>query len=202
MNDVEKRIIDISYKEQIGHLSSNLNAVNIIEEIYQTKQPNDIFILSSGHAALALYVILEKYQSKNAEKLFHRHGVHPHRAVSDGIYCSTGSLGQGLTVAVGYALADPSRDVYCLISDGEANEGSIWESLRFIHEAKLNNLKVYANVNGMIAYDMIDRDYMNRRLTAFLPAINIRNTEPPKWNFAQGVLTHYYVLKSHDLEKL
>lgn len=202
MNDVEKRIIDISYKEQIGHLSSNLNAVNIIEEIYQTKRPNDIFILSSGHAALALYVILEKYQSKNAEELFHRHGVHPHRAVSDGIYCSTGSLGQGLTVAVGYALADPSRDVYCLISDGEANEGSIWESLRFIHEAKLNNLKVYANVNGMIAYDMIDRDYMNRRLTAFLPAINIRNTEPPKWNFAQGVLTHYYVLKSHDLEKL
>lgn len=202
MNDVEKRIIDISYKEKIGHLSSNLNAVNIIEEIYKTKRPDDIFILSSGHAALALYVILEKYQLKNAEKLFHKHGVHPHRSVSDGIYCSTGSLGQGLTVAVGYALADPSRDVYCLISDGEANEGSIWESLRFIHEAKLTNLKVYANVNGMIAYDMIDREYMNKRLTAFLPSINIRNTEPPKWKFAEGVLTHYYVLKPDDLEKL
>jgi len=202
MNDVEKRIIDISYKEKIGHLSSNLNAVNIIEEIYKTKRPDDIFILSSGHAALALYVILEKYQLKNAEKLFHKHGIHPHRSVGDGIYCSTGSLGQGLTVAVGYALADTSRDVYCLISDGEANEGSIWESLRFIHEAKLTNLKVYANVNGMIAYDMIDRDYMNKRLTAFLPSINIRNTEPPKWKFAEGVLTHYYVLKPDDLEKL
>lgn len=202
MNDVERRVIDISYKEKIGHLSSNLNAVNIIEEIYQTKNPEDPFILSSGHAALALYVVLEKYEQQDAEQLFHKHGVHPHRDVPSGIHCSTGSLGQGLTVAVGYALADRTRNVYCLISDGEAGEGSIWEALRFIYEAKLDNLKVYANVNGMIAYDMIDRDYMNRRLQAFLPRIEIRNTEPPKWPFAQGVLTHYYVLKPEDYESL
>lgn len=202
MNDVEQRVIDISYREKIGHLSSNLNAVNIIEEIYKTKKPSDPFILSSGHAALALYVVLEKYEQQDAEQLFHKHGVHPHRDVSSGIHCSTGSLGQGLTVAVGYALADKTRDVYCLISDGEAGEGSIWEALRFIYEAKLDNLKVYANVNGMIAYDMIDRDYINRRLQAFLPRIEIRNTEPPKWSFAEGVLTHYYVLKPEDYESL
>ena len=202
MNDVEQRVIDISYREKIGHLSSNLNAVNIIEEIYKTKKPSDPFILSSGHAALALYVVLEKYEQQDAEQLFHKHGVHPHRDVSAGIHCSTGSLGQGLTVAVGYALADKTRDVYCLISDGEAGEGSIWEGLRFIYEVKLDNLKVYANVNGMIAYDMIDRDYINRRLQAFLPRIEIRNTEPPKWSFAEGVLTHYYVLKPEDYKSL
>jgi hypothetical protein len=68
--------------------------------------------------------------------------------------------------------------------------------------AKLDNLEVYANVNGMIAYDMIDRDYINNRLRAFLPRINIRNTVPPKWPWAEGVLTHYYVLKPEDYEQL
>ncbi|MEN6293828.1 MAG: hypothetical protein ABFD07_17660 [Methanobacterium sp.] len=87
MNELERRIIDISYKEKIGHLSSTLNAVNIIDEIYQTKKPNEPFILSSGHAALALYVVLEKYEGRDAEELFHKHGVHPHRDVDNGIYC-------------------------------------------------------------------------------------------------------------------
>jgi len=202
MNVVERRVVDISYKEKIGHLSSNLNAVNIIEEIYKNKKADEPFILSSGHAALALYVVLEKYEGRDAEKLFHKHGVHPHRDLSDGIFCSTGSLGMGLTVATGYALADRNRKVHCLISDGEAGEGSIWESLRFIYEAKLDNLEVYVNVNGMIAYDFIDKEYIINRLRAFLPRINIRETEPPKWPWAEGILTHYYVLKPEDYEQL
>jgi transketolase len=202
MNDVERRVVDISYKEKIGHLSSNLNAVNIIEEIYKNKKVDEPFILSSGHAALALYVVLEKYEGRDAEKLFHKHGVHPHRDLSDGIFCSTGSLGMGITVATGYALADRTRKVHCLISDGEAGEGSVWESLRFIYEAKLDNLEVYANVNGMIAYDFIDKEYIINRLRAFLPRINIRETDPPKWPWAEGILTHYYVLKPEDYEQL
>ena len=202
MNDVEKKIIEISYREKIPHLSSNLNAVNIIEEIYKNKAKNEPFILSSGHAALAWYVILEKYQGKDANYLFHKHGVHPHRNVDDGLTCSTGSLGMGLTVACGYALADRTRRVHCLISDGECGEGSIWEALRFIYEAKLDNLEVYVNVNGMIAYDFIDKEYIIRRLQAFLPRIHIRETTPPDWPFAKGILTHYYVLKPEDLEQL
>lgn len=202
MNDLERRIIDISYQERIGHLSSNLNAVNIIDEIYSIKQPNDAFILSSGHAALAWYVVLEKYQGIDAHKLFHEMGVHPHRDPGSDITVSTGSLGMGLTVAVGYALADPNRDVYCLVSDGECGEGSIWEALRFAHERQLTNLHIYVNVNGMIAYDMIDRDYLINRLKTFLPTINIRETDPPSWPWARGVLTHYYVLKPEDYNKL
>lgn len=202
MNQLEKRIIDISYKEKIGHLSSNLNAVNIIDEIYATKELNEPFILSSGHAALALYAVLEKYEGKDAESLFHKHGVHPHRDLDSGIYCSTGSLGMGITVATGYALADRSRKVYCLLSDGECGEGSVWEALRFIYEAKLDNLEVYINVNGMIACDFIDIDYIVTRLKAFLPRINIRLTKPPSWSFAKGILTHYYVLKPEDYKSL
>lgn len=202
MNKLERRIIDISYKEKIGHLSSNLNAVNIIDEIYQTKRPEDVFILSSGHAALAWYAVLEEYEGQDAEVLFHRLGVHPHRDADSGIGVSTGSLGMGITVAVGYALANPDRDVYCLLSDGECGEGAVWEALRFIYERGLTNLHVFVNVNGMIAYDMIDREYLERRLLAFLPWIHIRHTQPPDWPWAKGVLTHYYVLKPEDYEKL
>ena len=108
----------------------------------------------------------------------------------------------GLTVAVGYALADRDRQVYCLISDGECGEGSIWEALRFVHERQIQNLHVYVNVNGMIAYDMIDRDYLCARLRAFLPGINIRLTEPPSWPWDKGVLTHYYVLRPEDYQTL
>lgn len=202
MNELERRVIDISYQERIGHLSSTLNAVNIIDEIYQTKNPQDTFILSSGHAALALYVVLEKHQNQNAVELFYKHGVHPHRDVEHGIHCSTGSLGMGITVAVGYALANPNQDVYCLISDGECGEGSVWEALRFAYEKRLHNLKIYVNINGQIAYDVIDRDYLVRRLKAFLPNIEIRHTNAPDWPWAQGVLTHYYVLKPEDYQAL
>ena len=76
---------------------------------------DDIFILSSGHAALALYVCLEKYKNIDAEFLFEKHGGHPHLDEDNGIYCSTGSLGLGITVAVGRALANEKRDVYEVI---------------------------------------------------------------------------------------
>jgi len=201
-SELEKRVIDISYKNNIGHLSSNINSVEIINEIFETKNQNDVFILSSGHAGLALYCVLEKFDNKDAEKLYKLHGVHPHRDLENGIHCSTGSLGMALTLACGYALADKSRDVYCLISDGECAEGSIWESLRFAYEQKLTNLKVYVNVNGMMAYDFLDDEYLIKRLNSFFPEIRIRKTVPPVLNDATGILTHYYILKEKDYEKI
>ena len=89
----------------------------------------------------------EKYEGKNAEELFIKHGGHPHRDEKNGIYCSTGSLGLGITVAVGRALANKNRKVYVLISDGESAEGSVWEALRFIKESNLSNIEIYVNVN-------------------------------------------------------
>lgn len=204
LNAIQKRVLDISYKHKMGHLSSTLSAAPIIDEIYRTKGATEPFILSSGHAALAWYCVLDKYGYGNAEHLLEKHGVHPHRCVEDGLTVSTGSLGMGLTVATGYALADRNRRVHCLISDGEANEGSIWEALRFIHEQQLTNLHVYVNINGMIAYDMNDSDYMTQRLKAFLPGDNLHlcYSKPYQWPFAKDVLTHYYVLKPEDYELL
>jgi transketolase len=130
--------------------------------------------------------------------LLHKHGIHPGKDLENKLYCSTGSLGSGLPIAVGHALADRTKNVYCMISDGECAEGSIWESLRFIHTAKLDNLHVYANINGMSAYEYLDVPYLIERLKTFLPSINLRVSEPAEFSFAKGLLTHYYVMKGGD----
>ena len=122
---LQKRIIDITYVEKLSHLSSTLSALPIIKEIYDLKNEDDVFILSNGHAGLALYVVLEHKYNIDAVSLLHKHGIHPSKDLENKIYCSTGSLGSGLPIAVGHALADRSKNVYCLISDGEAAEGRI-----------------------------------------------------------------------------
>lgn len=196
--NLKKRILEIAYKNKLSHLGSYLSSLEIIEEIYKTKNPEDIFILSSGHAALALYVVLEAYENKNAELLFKKHGGHPHWDEKNGIYCSTGSLGLGITIAVGRALANPKRKVYVLISDGEAAEGSIWESLRFIYEQNIKNINVFVNVNGYAAYDKIDINYLSNRLKTFLPNINIRYTTVNQYPFLKGINAHYHVMSEED----
>jgi len=198
MVDLKKRILEIAYKYKLSHLGSYLSAVDIIEKIYKKKDKKDIFILSSGHASLALYVVMEKYEGRNAEELFIKYGGHPHRNEEDGIYCSTGSLGLGITVAIGRALADKNRKVYVLISDGECAEGSIWESLRFIKENNMDNIEVYVNVNGYAAYDKVDVKYLVDRLQVFLPNINIEYTNVNQYPFLRGLNAHYHVMSEED----
>ena len=126
--NLKKRILEIAYKNKLSHLGSYLSSLEIIEEIYKKKNSEDIFILSSGHAALALYVVLEAYEGRNAEMLFKKHGGHPHRNEEDGLYCSTGSLGLGITVAVGRALANPKRKQMPLLQDSGKLKDSIVEN--------------------------------------------------------------------------
>ena len=202
MVNLKKRILEIAYKHKLSHLGSYLSAVGIIDEIYKSKNKEDIFILSSGHAALALYVALEKYEGKNAEELFLKHGGPPHRDEDNGIYCSTGSLGLGITVAVGRALANKNRKVHVLISDGESAEGSVWEALRFIQENNLTNIEVYVNVNGYAAYDKVDTKYLVDRLEAFLPRINIRYTSVNQYPFLRGLNAHYHVMSEEDYKSI
>jgi len=198
MNKLQRRIIDITYQERQSHLSSCLSAAPILEEIYKKKRDHEVFVLSNGHAGLALYCILEKLYGVDPVAMLHKHGIHPSRDLENHLYVSTGSLGLGLPIAIGHALAQPKQTVYCMISDGECAEGSIWESLRFIADNPVPNIEVYANINGMGAYDMIDTDMLTRRLQAFLPRINIRVSEPTKFDFATGLKTHYHVLSEAD----
>ena len=198
---LKKRIAVIAYKNKLGHLGSYFSSVDIIDEIYSKMNKDDIFILSSGHAALALYVCLEKYKGVNADMLFEKHGGHPHRDEENFIYCSTGSLGLGLCVALGRAVANPNRKVHVLISDGECAEGSIWESLKTIVEQNITNIEVYVNVNGYAAYMEVDSVYLEQRLKAFLPSINIRHTSVEQFPFLKGLNAHYHVMNEENYQE-
>lgn len=203
--ELKTRIIDISYRHKLSHLGSNLSAVDIINRIYEIKNPpfwkagwDEKFVLSSGHAGLALYVVLEKFGFGDAEELFKKHGVHPNVDVAHGIYVSTGSLGQGLPIATGLALAERRKNVYCLISDGECPEGSIWESLRVAREQRLDNLKVHLNLNGYGAYDPINRRQLVRQIKAFGFPVDIHMTRVDQLPFLKGLSAHYYTMTEDD----
>lgn len=200
-NLLKSRIFEISYKNKISHLSSNISSVDIIDEIFSIKKNEDIFILSNGHAGLALYVVLEKYYGINAEELYQKHGVHPHRDVENKIIFSSGSLGCGIAAASGFALANKNIDVYVLISDGEAYEGSIWETFNLKQKYKLDNLKVYCNLNGFSAIEKIDSNHLEKLLTTLDPHINIKRTSNGDLDFLEGIPGHYYVMQSEDYSK-
>jgi transketolase len=196
--DLKKRVIDIAFKHRLSHLGSYLSSLKIIDDIYSKMKNEDIFILSSGHCALALYTILEKYKGVDAEKLFMKHGGHPYRDEANGLYCSTGSLGLGLPIAVGRALGNSNRNVHCLISDGECAEGSIWEALRYAHEHSLTNLKIYLNINGYCAYETVNSKYLVDRITAFHPDVDIRFTTVEHFPFLKGLNAHYHIMNEDD----
>jgi transketolase len=200
MVELKKRIIEIAYKHKLGHLGSYFSALKIIDSIYQKMNKNDIFILSSGHAALALYVCLEKYRGQDAEALFLKHGGHPHWDEEAGIFCSTGSLGLGITIALGRAVANLNRKVYVLISDGEAAEGSVWEALKTIVEQNITNIEIHVNVNGYAAYRKVDVNYLESRLKIFLPDIHIHHTTVEHFPFLKELNAHYHVMKENDYQ--
>ena len=202
MVNLKKRIAEIAYKHKLGHLGSYLSSVDIINEIYSKMNKDDIFILSSGHASLAMYVCIEKYFGIDAEMLFLKHGGHPHHDEENKIHCSTGSLGLGLPIALGRALANPNRKVWVLVSDGEAAEGSIWESLKTIQELNINNIEVFVNINGLCAYKEVDTDYMTTRLKAFLPRIELRYTTVEQYPFLKGLNAHYHVMSEENYKQV
>ena len=191
MNTLEKRITEIAYKLKLSHLSAAYTAVGILDKIYKIRKKNEPVVISQGHCFCALAVVLEKYEGKNAMKLNEKYGTHPTRCLKDGLWCSTGSLGQGMTVALGMALANLKRNVYVLTSDGEMTEGCCWEVLKLADEYKLKNLKIYVNANSFSAYSKVDVDVLELRMKAFFPVKFIRTNmfKFPKW--LQGIDGHY-----------
>lgn len=202
LNKLERRIIDISYKKGLSHLSSCLTAVNLIDDIYRVKREKDVFVLSSGHAALALYTVLEKVYFLDAEKLFDKHGVHPNKDLDDRIFCSSGSLGSAICIAVGMAIADPTRDVYVLLSDGECAEGSVWEALRIAGEKRLENLRVMVNANGSSAYGRVDTELLDKRLQMFYPTLVVKTDMLNYPDYLQSFHGHYKVLNDSEYKEI
>jgi transketolase len=185
--------------------------VEILSALYggvmQVASPSDPdrdrFILSKGHGALALYAALRLrgWISESDLDSFcgpgSYLGVHPESEVA-GIDFSTGSLGHGLSLAAGAALAarmqQSARRVFCLVSDGECNEGSIWEAAMFAAHHKLNNLTAIVDVNGQQAFgltrDVLDISNLKERWTAFgWRAIEVDGHSLTELNQALGAAT-------------
>lgn len=199
LNSLKKRILDISYPRKLSHLGSCLTTLPIIVEIYEKKQKNDKFILSAGHAHLAHLVVMEYYGQLNAEETLDRFGIHcDMRAGCD---CSSGSLGIGLSIAAGMALADRNRNVYVLTTDGEMQEGICHETAEVMWNEKITNLKVYVNCNGYGAYDPIDYHHLKRRFDSYYDQnISFKYTEDnlDSFPFLQGQSAHYAVMSDED----
>jgi len=185
--ELRRMILRQSRRANVGHIGSCLCIVEILSAVYSLLRADgpedpdrDRFILSKGHAALALYAVLHAkgWISEADLDTFCGDGsylsVHPNHRVP-GVDFETGSLGQGITMAAGAALAarlqSSSRRVYCLISDAECNEGSTWEAAMFSAHQKLANLSVILDANGQQALgltrDVIDMSNLSARWAAF-----------------------------------
>lgn len=202
MLETEKRVIELAHKHKLSHLSSCLTSVDVIDKIYSVKQPEDPFVLGNAHAALALYVVLEKYSGADPEALLKKHGIHATRDPENGIWVSGGSLGQAETVAVGLALADPTHNTYLVTSDGACAEGAIWEALAFARKERVENLRITVIANGYGAYGKIDTEDLDARLNSFYPTLVLQRNlfKFPSW--LQGIDGHYCVMSDEQYKEV
>ena len=166
---IRRDIISMLAKAGSGHPGGSLSSVEILEALYGYKmhvdpsQPDmpqrDRFVLSKGHCAPVLYATLANHGFFDKEELWRLRKTgamlqgHPDRIKTPGVDASSGSLGQGVSVAVGMALGfkklNTPQKVYTLLGDGECDEGMVWESFMAAAHYKLDNLTIFIDWNGM-----------------------------------------------------
>ena len=186
--DYKQLIIEHAKKAEVGHIGSALSVADILYVLYTQIleisntdfNQRDRFILSKGHAGLALYVILfmKGFISKSELDSYcqngSKFGVHPQQAIN-GVDFATGSLGMGVTYATGCALSskieNSSRLIYCLLSDAELNCGSFWETILFVSHQKLSNLIFILDNNGQQALgytkDILNLENIEKKMKEF-----------------------------------
>lgn len=170
--EIRRDLMKMFYESQEGHIGSSLSCVDILTILYfkilkidpknPTAEKRDRFILSKGHAAAAWYAVLAErgFFGKNLLGTYCKNGEkmagHPIRGCFPGVEASTGSLGHGLSMGAGMAVAG-RRDkkdyqVFVLMSDGECDEGSVWEAALFSSHHKLDNLVAIIDYNKLQAF--------------------------------------------------
>jgi transketolase len=168
-NNIRKSIIEEIYEAQSGHPGGALSIADILTVLYfnqmniDEKDPEnnlrDRLVLSKGHASAALYAVLaergfiSKEDLKTFRKINSKLQGHPDKNKIPGIDATSGSLGQGLSIANGMAIASKHDSlgcrVYCIIGDGESEEGQIWEAAMTANKYKLDNLCVILDYNNL-----------------------------------------------------
>lgn len=203
--EIRKDILTMLEAAGSGHTGGSLSMVEILLALYsyklrvKPKEPKwpgrDMFILSKGHGCPALYAVLAdagffpKKELLTLRKLGSRLQGHPQLGLP-GLEISSGSLGQGLSVANGMAMAlkmdKKGSRVYCIIGDGEANEGQIWEAAMTAAHYKLDNLCVIMDANRFqidgLCCDIKDMSPMEEKWRSF------------RWNVIS--------VDGHDIEKV
>lgn len=180
--------LKMTHRAKSSHIGGCLSCADILAVLYNDVlkvdparpdwEERDRFVMSKGHAAAALYAVLAEKGFFPVEELetFCQDGSrlmgHVNHHVP-GVEVSTGSLGHGLSIGCGMALADRSRNVYVLLSDGDLNEGSTWEAAMFAGHHNLVNLTAIVDYNGLQALGgtesvlALDRDPLGHKWEAF-----------------------------------
>ena len=185
--EVRRIVLEQSKRANVGHIGSALSIADLLAVLYcgvlrgvgSDDPERDRFVLSKGHAALALYASLRLRELLSEDELDSFNGdgtllgTHPERELR-GVDFTSGSLGQGLSTACGAALAarldGSDRRSFCLLSDAECNEGSTWEAAMFAGHRRLANLTAIVDANGQQALgytrDVLDLEPLAERWRA------------------------------------
>jgi transketolase len=209
---IRRQVIEMSHRAGTPHLGSSLSCIDIVTAMYwhilkidpdEPENPlRDRFILSKGHAALALYVALHErgFFPKHVLDSYNADGgvlaEHPGPGCVPGVEAATGSLGHGLSLGIGMALAgrikqQPCR-VFVLLSDGECNEGSVWEAAMMAPAQKLDNLAIVVDYNKWQATARSNETLSLAPLAAKWSAFGWHTCEVNGHDFGEliGVLSH------------
>ena len=199
--ELVKRIIDISYRLKLSHIGSCLAVLPTLVKIYEEKGPGDLVVLSNGHAALALYVVIEHFVGVDAERIYRHHGTHPDRCATCYLASSSGSLGHGAGIALGMGLANPEKKIYCTISDGEYMEGSVHEAFRIQKDLNIDNVRFYCIINGFSAYKKLNPMKIANELeyNTWCKPVWVDMYAYPKW--VQTQEAHYRALTDADYQE-
>lgn len=180
---IRKYFLEMHFRVKAGHIGTGLSAIDMLTYLYKSwLGPDDLFILSKGHGASSLYATLHHYGILSDAELATYYQddtllpAHPAPGAFKSIPAATGSLGHGLSIAAGIALArktihKTSGRVAALLSDGECNEGSVWEAATFASHHSLSNLLVLIDANGLQGFgstrDVLDMEPMAEKWKAF-----------------------------------
>lgn len=199
--DIRKQLCDMTFAIGHAHLGGALSMCDMMVALYyhflkfdpkNPKMPDrDRFILSKGHNGCLIYNIFadmgmyeKEYLYKGYNRIGGKFGQHPNRKYIEGFEASTGSLGHGLSLAVGFAFSGrmdkASWRVFCMVGDGELNEGSNWEAIMFAAHLKLGNLVAIVDRNRIqgngFTEDTVELEPLADKWKAFgWDVINVKN---------------------------
>ena len=175
--NLRKQTLLMFIKKGEAHLGGSFSMIEIIVSLYsKILKKNDKFILSKSHASFPLCIILKEKGLKP------KITTHLELDKKNGINCTTGSLGHGLPIATGMAFANKIKKhkgkIFVLVSDGECQEGTTWESLLIASKHKLDNLIILIDYNKIQALsklkDVLPLDSLKKKISAFnLNCINV-----------------------------